>query len=108
MAGPGNPKTGGRSKDTPNKSTQKLKTFLDGVFTEVMDPEQHPEFRTELVKRLASWSLDQKTFVYLVSQWAGAPRQSVDVTASGKLTLEQIISGKVPKPDDVDEESSSS
>jgi hypothetical protein len=79
-----------------------LKTFLDGVFDEVMDPAKHPEFRQELVKRLAAWSLDQKTFVYLVSQWAGAPRQAVDVTASGKLTLEQIVSGKVPSDEPAD------
>jgi hypothetical protein len=94
LAGQGQDKTGGRVAGTPNKSTQKLKTFLDGVFDEAFDD---PEFRKRLIGQITTLSIDGKLLTYLLSQWAGAPRQAVDVTASGKLTLEQIVAGAVPK-----------
>lgn len=109
-------KTGGRTAGTPNKSTRELKDFLGRVFTRaftetrtVYDEVEGDEPGTtkkvarevtledSLVTEIITLSLDPKLLATLLAHWAGSPAKAIDVNHKGRVTLEQIIAGTVPK-----------
>lgn len=81
---------GGRAKGTPNKSTQRVKEFLDGVFEDAF---ARPEMRAKLVDDLARWKVDPKLLATLLAYYAGRPAVAVDHTVEGTLTLPELIVG---------------
>ena len=94
-------KTGGRRAGTPNKATATLKGFLDGVFVEAF---ADPTFRACLLAQIVTLSIDTTLLRTLLAHWAGSPSQAVDHTHTGRVTLEQIVAGTVPKDDPEDEQ----
>jgi hypothetical protein len=94
-------KTGGRAKGTPNKATAKLKTFLDGVFTEALEC---PEFRTRLVAAITNLELDPKVLALLLAYWAGAPPKEHKHSGTVGLALERLVAGDVDGAEEDDQE----
>lgn len=101
------PKTGGRKRGTPNRSTSQLKEVLDRVFTRAFSESyehtvgtgenarvERVTFEDALVHQILTLQLDTKLLVRLLEYWAGAPTKRIEV--EGKLTLEQLVSGKLP------------
>jgi hypothetical protein len=91
-------KTGGRQAGTPNKATQKLKTFLDEVFEAAFTNEG---FKAELLVQITTLTIDGRLLQLLLQYWAGFPAKQIDHTHTGKLTLEQLVAG-VAVDDDAD------
>ena len=91
----------GRKPGTPNKSTAKLKAFLDGVFSDAFE---QPEFRARLLKQVVSLEIDNKLFATLLAYWAGRPPQALDHRVEGTLSLAQLIVGETPADDETDSE----
>jgi hypothetical protein len=99
---PGLPKTGGRQKGTRNKTSARFKEFLDEVFEAAYSD---PRFKTGLVNGLVTLTLDAKTFALLVAHHAGLPPKQVELAHSGKITLEQIVTGVgLPDEDEDDDD----
>lgn len=107
-------KTGGRRPGTPNKASGEIKEFLTRVFDRAFTETQTLEIRDKktgqvlssrevtfedmLVERIVTLTIDAKVLNRLLEYRFSAPAKAV--TVSGKLTLEQIISGQVPADDE--------
>lgn len=94
-------KTGGRQKGTPNKASTAVQTFLRGVFDDAI---KDPQFRVELLVQLVTLKMDNKLLSTLMAYAYGTPARQVEHVHSGKLTLEQIVSGVGLEDDDDDED----
>jgi len=92
----------GRARGTPNKSTAKVKAFLDRVFDRVFAT---PGFEDTLVEDITARRIDNKLLTTLLAYYAGRPAQAVDVSHRGTVTLEQIIAGRIPADEDQEDES---
>jgi hypothetical protein len=86
-------KTGGRTKGTPNKRTEQVRTFLDRVFEQAF---RSKALEKKLVKKIIALELDPRLLTLLLHYYAGRPAVAVDHTVEGTLTLAQIIAGEVP------------
>ena len=86
----------GRRPGVPNKATRELRTFLQDVVYEAMD---HSEFRSQLVNRIRSLSIDPRLLQLVLAYAFGKPAARVDLDVH-QVTLEQIIVGRVPHDDD--------
>ena len=106
-------KTGGRQKGTPNKATSQVKEFLgrvfDRAFTEKLEVTigtgenartELVGFEDALVHRIITLQIDSKLLAFLMAMHAGSPARQVEHKHSGKLTLEQLLSGVVPAEDE--------
>jgi hypothetical protein len=89
-------KTGGRVAGTPNKRTQQIDAFLEGVFDEAF---KNPAFKQNLVDSIVDLSIDVKLFALIAAYRFGAPPKEHKHT--GTLTLEQLVLGTV-KDEDTD------
>jgi hypothetical protein len=98
--GPNGEKTGGRAKGTPNKATQQVKQFLEGVFEEAFANEQ---FRRLLLDRIVTLQIDNRLLTTLLHYYAGRPAVAVDHTLDGTVSLAQIIAGDLPTALEPDE-----
>lgn len=65
---PGQPKIGGRSAGTPNKATQKVKDFFEGVLDKAF---ADPAFEPALVQSIVTMSIDTKLFLEILQRVAG-------------------------------------
>ena len=87
----------GRPAGVPNRSSRKMKAFLDEVFDDVFAREA---FKQRLVESIVNLTIDPKLLALLLSYYVGRPPQAVDHIHGGTVTLAQIIAGRVPKDDD--------
>src|SRR5262245_35705563 len=88
---------GGRRAGIPNKSTRRVKAFLDAVFEEVFG---RPEFKQRLVESIVNLTIEPKLLTLLLAYYAGRPATTVDLLHSGTVTLAELVVGDVPMEDD--------
>ena len=111
------PKTGGRTKGTPNKATAEVKAFLGRVFARAFTEkvtvtvgkgenakEVEVGFEDALVRAIITLSIDTKLLNRLLEYHAGAPPKPVDHTHKGRIDLASIIAGTVDQAADEDDE----
>lgn len=94
-------RNGGRQKGTPNKSTAKVKAFLEKVFDEAF---QNEHFAHRLAADIVSMKIDARLLQVLLAYYAGRPSMAIDHTVDGTVTLAQLIAGvPLEELDDDDE-----
>lgn len=80
MAGKGQPKTGGRKKGTPNKSTKQFKEIMDGILFD--DPAETSE---KLIALRDSSEVAEKAIFW------GLAKQRLPKVLEGKIKTENVV-----------------
>jgi hypothetical protein len=95
-------KTGGRQKGTPNKTASFVRELFAGVIEEAFNETAEGKAARELlILKIRMQELDPKLVQLFLAYAAGAPPKEHKVT--GKLTLEQLVTGVKAADDEGDE-----
>jgi hypothetical protein len=88
----------GRPRGTPNKSSQRVKAFLDEVFGEAL---ARQELKKRLIEEIVTLKIDTKLLALLLAYYAGRPAVAVDHT--GTVSLAKLIAGDLDGTEDEDD-----